>query len=117
MTAQLLYEIGGPEVLTFRQLLELTLKYTGRRRALLPMPFWLAKLQALATWPLPNALRPITVDQVRLLERDNVVSEAAIKEGRTLAALGVDPATAVEAIVPGYLERFQPRGQYAHYRS
>ena len=112
-----IYEIGGPEVLTFRQLLELTLKYTGRRRALLPMPFWLAKLQALATWPLPNALRPITVDQVRLLERDNVVSEAAIREGRTLAALGVDPATAVEAIVPGYLERFQPRGQYAHYRS
>ncbi len=110
------YEIGGPQTLSFRDLLELTLTYTDRKRGFLPMPFWLAKLQALATWPLPNSLRPITVDQVRLLKRDNVVSEAAVSEKRTLANLGViDPVT-VGAIVPGYLERFKARGQFAHYR-
>jgi len=81
------------------------------------MPFWIAKLQALLTSPLPNALRPITLDQVRLLQRDNVVSEAAKAEGRTLADLGVPDPTAVEAVVPGYLERFKPRGQYSHYRN
>lgn len=111
-----IYEIGGPEILSFRQLLEATLNYTQRRRVLLPIPFWLAKLQALLTWPLPNALRPITVDQIRLLQRDNVVSQAAISEGRTLARLGVERPASIDAIVPGYLERFKPRGQYAHYR-
>jgi NADH dehydrogenase len=110
------YELGGPEVLTFRELLEAVLRYTSRRRLLLPMPFWMAKLQAVLTWPLPNAIRPITVDQVRLLKTDNIVSEAAKRENRTLAALGVSPPAAVEAIVPEYLERFRPKGQFASYR-
>lgn len=111
------YELGGPQILTFRELLEATLRYAGRRRLLLPMPFWLAKLHALLTWPLPNSLRPITVDQVRLLQQDNVVSEAAIRECRTLQDLGVGQATTVDLIVPAYLERFKARGQYAHYRA
>jgi uncharacterized protein YbjT (DUF2867 family) len=111
------YELGGPEVFTFRQLLDLTQEYTGRRRTYIPMPFWLAKLQALLMSPLPNALRPITLDQVKLLQGDNVVSSAAIKDGRTLAGLGIARPAAVAAIVPGYLERFQPKGQYAHYRT
>lgn len=110
------YEIGGPEVLSFRQLLDKTQEWTGRRRAYLPLPFWAAKLQALATWPLPNALRPITVDQVRMLATDNVVGESAKKDGRTLAAFGIAPATPMEAEVPQYLERFKPRGQFSHYR-
>ena len=111
-----IYEIGGPQVISFRDVLELTLRYTGRRRLLLPMPFWLAKLQALATWPLPNTLRPITVDQVRLLKADNVVSEAAKRDGRTLEALGIAKPTAIDAIVPEYLERFKSKGQFASYR-
>lgn len=111
------YELGGPEVFTFRQLLDLTLQYTGRRRAYLPMPFWLAKFQALLMSPLPNALRPITLDQVRLLQSDNVVSSAAVTEGKTLAGLGIASPAAVAAIVPGYLERFRPKGQYSHYRT
>jgi uncharacterized protein YbjT (DUF2867 family) len=111
------YELGGPEKLSFRQLLERTLEYTGRKRLLMPMPFWLATLQALVTWPLPNALRPITVDQVRLLKTDNIVSSAALDEGRTLSGLGVAHPTAIAAVVPAYLERFNPRGQYAHYRA
>ena len=115
-TAGTVYEAGGPEVLSFRDLLERTLDYAGRERGFITLPFWLAKLQALATWPLPNALRPLTVDQVRLLQSDNVVSSAAQKEGRTLAALGVTQAQSIGAIVPGYLERFRPKGQYSRYR-
>lgn len=112
-----IYELGGPEQLSFRQLIERTLEYTDRSRILLPMPFWLATLQAALTWPLPNALRPITVDQVRLLKNDNIVSEAALSEGRTMRGLGVYNPTAIASVVPGYLERFKTRGQYAHYRA
>lgn len=110
------YEIGGPEVASFRDLLDRTQEWAGRDRSYLRMPFWLAKLAAFATVPLPNGLRPLTVDQVRMLKRDNVVSEKAKQEGRTLAALGVDRPQAVASVVPGYLERFQAKGQYAHYR-
>lgn len=112
-----IYEAGGPEVLSFRELLELTQEWTGRKRGYLRMPFWLAKLQALLTWPLPNSMRPLTVDQVRLLQHDNVVSPEAIKEGRTLAGLSVMAPNGISAIVPAYLERFQSRGQFAHYRA
>lgn len=112
-----IYELGGPEVLSFRQLLDKTQSFAGRDRAYFPMPFWLASLQALLTWPLPNSLRPITVDQVRLLKHDNVVSAAAGAEGRTIEALGVARPAFVNSVVPAYLERFRPRGQYAHYRT
>lgn len=111
------YELGGPEVLTFRELLDLTQEWSDRKRAYLPLPFWLAKLQAILTSPLPNSLRPITFDQVRLLQSDNVVSETAKSERRTLAGLGVTAPHGVAAIVPTYLERFRPRGQFAAYRS
>jgi len=110
------YELGGPEVLSFRDLLERTLTYAGRSRGFLSMPFWLAKLQALLTWPLPNALRPVTYDQVRLLQSDNVVSAGAIKDGRTLKALGVLAPHSIGAVVPSYLERFRPKGQYSRYQ-
>jgi NADH dehydrogenase len=112
-----IYEAGGPEVLSFRQLLDLTQEWSDRSRGCMPMPFWLAKLQALLTLPLPNSLRPITLDQVRMLQRDNVVSAAAKSDGRTLANLGVPTPHGVAAIVPTYLERFRARGQFAHYRA
>jgi uncharacterized protein YbjT (DUF2867 family) len=111
-----IYEIGGPEIVTFRDILEATLRYAGRRRLLLPLPFWLMQIQAALTSPLPNSIRPITLDQLRLLKIDNVVSDAAEREGRTLAALGVSQPASIEAIVPEYLERFKPKGQYASYR-
>lgn len=111
------YEAGGPEVLSFRRLLELTQEWTGRDRGYLSMPFWLARLQALLTLPLPNSMRPITVDQVRLLKSDNVVSEAAKSEKRTLAGLGLAEPEGIAAIVPSYLERFRARGQFASYRT
>jgi len=111
-----IYEIGGPEVLSFRQLLDRTLAWTGRERGYVNLPFWLAKLLALLTWPLPAGLRPLTLDQVRMLQKDNVVSAAAEREGRTLAALGIERPHAVGTMVPAYLERFRPRGQFSHYR-
>ncbi|MDO9381510.1 MAG: complex I NDUFA9 subunit family protein [Hyphomicrobiaceae bacterium] len=115
-TPGIVYEIGGPEVLSFRQLLDKTQHWAGRDRSYFPMPFWLAKLQAILTWPLPNGLRPVTVDQVRMLQRDTIVSEHATAEGRTIAALGITHPESVDAIVPTYLERFKAKGQYAHYR-
>ena len=111
----MIYELGGPEVLSFRDLLKATLHYSDRRRMLLPLPFGMAKLMAVLSSPLPNSLRPLTLDQVRLLQSDNVVSEAAKKEGRTIAALGVESPASIDGIVPEYLERFKPKGQYAHY--
>jgi NADH dehydrogenase len=110
------YELGGPEVVTFRQLLDRTQAWSGRKRLYLRIPFWAAKLGALLTVPLPNRLRPLTVDQIRMLQSDNVVSQAALAEGRTLAGLGIEHPHTMEAVVPGYLERFQPHGQFAHYR-
>lgn len=110
------YEIGGPEVVSFKELLDRTQEWSGRSRGYLRLPFFIAKLQALLTWPLPSSLRPVTVDQVRMLERDNVVSAVARAEGRTIEALGVAHPHAMGAIVPSYLGRFRPRGQFAGYR-
>jgi uncharacterized protein YbjT (DUF2867 family) len=111
-----IYEIGGPDILTMRQLLDKTQTWAGRSKPYFPMPFWLAKVAAFMTVPLPNNLRPLTVDQVRMLQLDNVVSEPARAEHRTLADLGVTQPQAISTIVPGYLERFQPKGQFAHYK-
>ena len=111
-----IYEIGGPEILTLRQILDKTQQWAGRKRFYFPMPFWYAKLIAAFTWPFPNSLRPITVDQVRMLETDNIVSDAARRENRTLADLGVQSPRSTGTVVPAYLERFRPRGQYSRYR-
>lgn len=97
--------------------MDLVQEWSGRRRWYLHLPFWMAQIGAVLTWPLPYGLRPLTVDQVRLLKRPNVVSEAAIEEGRTLQGLGIGNPHAMASIVPAYLERFQPHGQFANYRS
>jgi len=104
-----IYELGGPEIKTFKELLQFVLATTGRRRWLVPLPFAVAQFQAqfLALLPKP----PLTPDQVRLLRFDNVVSTAAIHEGRTLQGLGIEPST-MEAIVPSYLWRFRKTGQF-----
>ena len=110
------YELGGPEIVSFRQLLDRTMKWSGRERLYLRLPFWAAKLGALLTAPLPASLRPLTLDQIRMLQSDNVVSQAATAEGRVLAGLGVLQPHTMEAVVPAYLERFQRHGQFAQYR-
>lgn len=107
------YELGGPEILTMKDVMERVLDYTMRRKLLLNLPFPLAKLQGRLLQMLPNP--PLTLDQVRLLERDNVVSAEAVSEGRTLTGLGIEPV-AVEAVVPDYLEQYRPRGQFSVYK-
>ncbi|RXF75634.1 complex I NDUFA9 subunit family protein [Hansschlegelia zhihuaiae] len=108
------YELGGPEVMTFEEVLRFVLKETGRDRALVPLPFGLAKLQAKVLQLLPNA--PLTVDQVTMLETDNVVSEDAKAAGRTLEGLGIEPASAAE-VAPTYLWRFRKSGQFEKTRT
>jgi len=100
------YELGGPAVYSFKELLQLILRETGRRRLLVPLPFGLAMLKAAFLQILPKPL--LTMDQVRLLKKDNVVSPTA----PGLADLGIS-ATSVEAVVPSYLWRFHPKGEYA----
>ena len=95
-----IYELGGPDVRTFKELMEFVLSIIGRRRLLVPIPFAIAALQASVLQFLPGP--PLTPDQVELLKRDNVVSREAEQEGRTLAALGIDAAS-IEAVVPTYL--------------
>lgn len=103
------YELGGPEVRTFRELMELMLREIGSRKPLVSIPFGLAGLMASLTQWIPGA--PLSRDQVEMLKSDNVVSEAAKAEGRTLAGLDLTP-TALEVVVPGYLWRFRKAGQF-----
>jgi uncharacterized protein YbjT (DUF2867 family) len=104
------YELGGPEVKTFRELMRLMLREIGRERLLLPLPFALARLQAFFLEFLPKP--PLTRDQLRLLLRDNVVSPKAEREKRTLTGLGIAP-TSLEAVLPSYLWRFRKAGQFS----
>ena len=112
-----IYELGGPEVFTFKELMEFVLATIERRRLLVPLPFGLAKLQAavfelVAKIPLRVLSKPLlTRDQVELLRYDNVVSDAARRDGRTLEGLGIAPRS-VAAIVPAYLWRFRKAGQF-----
>ena len=111
-------ELGGPEVRTFKELLSYICSVTGRKRALVPLPFSLANGPALASeiadglsfGALPSMLL-LTRDQVKLLRTDNVVSAQAEAEGRTFRAFGIEPQ-AIESIVPTYLYRFRKTGQF-----
>jgi uncharacterized protein YbjT (DUF2867 family) len=104
------YELGGPEVLTMREIIEAILAITDRKRALVPLSFGLARFQANFLQFAPGALK-LTPDQVTLLEHDNVVSEAAKAAGLTLEGLGI-AADSLEAIAPQYLWRFRAAGQF-----
>ena len=104
------YEVGGPEVRSFKELMQFVLATIERRRLLIPIPFALAKLQASLLQLMPKPL--LTPDQVELLRSDNIVSEQAGREGRTLAGLGIDPLT-MASVVPSYLWRFRRAGQFS----
>jgi uncharacterized protein YbjT (DUF2867 family) len=106
-----IYELGGPEIFSFKALMRFILATIERRRLLVPIPFWMARLQALFLQFLPNP--PLTSDQVTLLKRDNVVSDGAKREGRTLEGLGI-MARSLPVIVPTYLWRFRKTGQFRH---
>jgi len=104
-----IYELGGPQVLTFRECLEMMLEVIDRKRVLIPVPFAIASLQGSLLGLLPNPL--LTSDQVTLLRTDNVVSPEAQADGRTFAGLGISPQGAA-AILPSYLWRYRPAGQF-----
>jgi NADH dehydrogenase len=100
------FELGGPGVYSFKELMEVTLRQTGRERALIPLPFRLAGIMAAFLQLLPGSV--LTMDQVRLLKKDNVAGAGA----PGLADLGITP-TSVEAVLPSYLWRYRAKGEYA----
>ena len=100
------YELGGPRVYSFKQLMELVLAETRRKRLLIPVPLWVAAIKATFLGLLPKP--PLTLDQVWLLRQDNVVSPNA----SGLAELGIE-APAAEAILPLYLDRYRVEGRFA----
>jgi NADH dehydrogenase len=104
------YELGGPEVLSMREIMKIILDITDRDRMLVSLPFGLAKLQSLLLQFAPGPFK-LTPDQVELLRSDNVVSGAAKAAELTLEGLGISPDS-IEAIAPQYLWRFRPAGQF-----
>ena len=116
------YELGGPQAKSFGELVGYVLKVTERERRVMKLGFGAGKFVAaimqfltkISLGLFPKLLR-MTGDQVELLKHDNVVSEAAIAEGRTLQGLGVEPQS-IEAVVPGYLYRYRKTGQYQNQR-
>lgn len=103
------YELGGPEVATFEELMKRMLHVIERKRLLVPVPWPVAGFMGSILGLLPNA--PLSADQVALLREDNVVSAAAERDARTLAGLGVT-ASGMHAILPSYLKRFRRTGEY-----
>ena len=104
-TAGRIYELGGPKIYTFREVIELVLSEIRRKRPLVDLPFGLAAFQARLMAILPSP--PLTPDQVELLKSDNIVSSGAL----TLASLGITP-TPAEVVLPTYLDRFRRGGWY-----
>jgi NADH dehydrogenase len=113
------YELGGAQISTFKEIIEFIMKVTGHKRRLVPISFDRAKqigaitekIMKLSLGLFPDMLA-ITEDQVELLRNDNVVSEQAIAEGRTLRGLGIAPE-AYETFVPTYLYRYRKAGQFS----
>jgi NADH dehydrogenase len=104
------FELAGPTVYTFRELMELVRRETGRNPALVPVPWAIAKLIGIGGDIQARLMAPsLTSDQVELLRHDNVPAEGAAG----LAALGVANPTPVEAVIPTYLYRYRKGGQYA----
>lgn len=104
------YDLGGPEVMTLREIITLILDVIERKRMMVSLPFGLAKMQAQFLQFAPGGLK-LTPDQVMLLKSDNVVSDAAKAAGLTLEGLGIAPDS-LEAIAPSYLWRFRAAGQF-----
>lgn len=102
------YELGGPRVYTFRQLLDFTLATIDRKRWLAPLPFFLGEPLAAFLQITPFGAE-LTPDQVRMLKTHNVVAPSGVG---TIADLGVAPLETIESIVPTYLWRFRPYGQF-----
>jgi NADH dehydrogenase len=110
LRAGTIYELGGPDVRTFKELMQYILATIERRRLLVPLPFFAAKFKAMFLQFAPAPLT-LTPGQVEMLRTDNVVSDAAVADKRTFAGIGIEPEP-IEAIVPSYLWRFRKAGQF-----
>lgn len=112
------FELGGPRVYTFKELLDYIRDQTNRKPMLMSIPFWLAKLQGMTIafafkfWPFHAP--PLTADQVRMLEHDNIVGASGEAGVGTIQDLGDIRLETVEAIAPSYLWRYRPYGQFQH---
>ncbi len=104
-----IYELGGPEVLTHREIVRRVLRDTNRHNPILPLPSFLGAILAVPMGILPEPL--ITGDQIKLLAVDNVVSANASKDKRTLSGMGIAPRP-LDAVLPSYIWRFSPNGQF-----
>ena len=100
------YELGGPQIFTFKELMQLVLKETGQKAMLLPLPFAVASLMGRVMGLLPKP--PLTADQVTLLKSDNVVTG----NYPGLQRLGVTP-TAANAVLPGYMDIYRKGGRFS----
>ncbi|MBP1851408.1 complex I NDUFA9 subunit family protein [Rhizobium halophytocola] len=107
-----IYELGGKDVLTFRQCMEMMLAATNRRNRLVSLPFSIASMIGSIASMIPLIKPPLTSDQVTLLKRDNVVSDEAIASGHTLEGLGIQPM-ALGSVLPSYMVQYRPFGQYS----
>lgn len=100
-----IYELGGPEILSFRQIFDMLFQQTGRKKMLVSLPWGVARLQGSLMSIMPHPL--LTADQVESLKTDNVTAPEAL----TFRDLGIVP-TGPEAILPGYLARYRPGGRF-----
>ncbi len=107
-----IYELGGPDIYTMKELLHMAQRFSGRKERTIPIPFGLATLQGAVLQYLPGQI--LTLDQVRMLRANSVISPKARRENNTLAALGITP-TPIEAVVPVYLEKYRPKGMYSRW--
>ncbi|TGQ40681.1 complex I NDUFA9 subunit family protein [Mesorhizobium sp. M00.F.Ca.ET.216.01.1.1] len=104
-----IYELGGPQVLTFKQCMAEMLAVIDRKRFLVPVPWWVANMQASILGLLPNPL--LTKDQVLQLREHNIVSDAAARDNRTLTGIGIQPQS-IGSVLPSYLWRYRAAGQF-----
>ena len=100
------FQLGGPQIYSFADLMRFTLQATGRDRLLLSVPFGVMVLPAALMGLMPSP--PLTLDQLRLLRSDNIVQKSL----PSCADLGIKP-TAIESIVPSYLASYRPGGRFA----
>lgn len=101
-----IYELGGPDIVTFKEIYEILLQETNRKRALISIPWGIAKIQGAVMGLLPKP--PLTLDQVKSLKTDNIIDG----DEKTLIDLGVE-ATAMDVILPTYLSTFKRGGRFS----
>ena len=110
LSAGKIYELGGSQILTFRQCMELMARITGKKSTFITIPWTMARIIAKLTQWIPGA--PVKLDQIKILESDNIVSQNANRQKRNLEGMGIE-AKSLAAILPTYLVRFRAHGQFS----